>query len=262
MPDEAPPNLPDLLSMVMDMMKSMNRMMDRFDKMYCLVEKLMEERATPTTHPPAAPSTVPPQSSSTPIPVYALQQAMEAMEKKREKAHRAVICRIPEKGTHVETTTQDERLITALIQHVDVPEVTAAWQNGECEHHRHPKHVEPREDGRPHRRPIKLSFPNPKIQSAFIHAHRKLGRPACLTDIAPNGFVRNDLTSAELEEERRLREEVRHLNTAAGRLLYGIRDAARIEYRNPRPLPPNYNRWQVDNESFSDGATSPLNVRR
>ena len=248
---------PDIIGMFTEVMRSVNNMMEKFDRMFDLVHQLMEERGQsnkPNPHPP------PPTAYSTPsqLTPYAIQRALQEVEKKKEKASRAVICLIPELESHVDTTTQDERLISGLIQHVDIPEITDAWRNGTMEHHRHPRNKQPNADGPPLRRPIKLQFPTDEMQRSFIKAHRKLGRPPCLTELAAGGFVRNDLTTSELQEEYRLRGEVREQNLAAGELRYGIRDATRITYKNPRPLPPNYQAKKRQPDTFSDGPSSPL----
>ncbi|GMT21187.1 hypothetical protein PFISCL1PPCAC_12484, partial [Pristionchus fissidentatus] len=87
-------------------------------------------------------------------------------------------------------------------------------------------------------RPLKIEFRADSINDSFLTGVRsKVGRP---TPLVKHSFVRMDLTPTQLKMEREARIEVRRRNLLEGKLKYGVRDYFIIEYRNPRPLPPNY----------------------
>ena len=243
-PDAIPGDIPALISSNKELVKSqsdltttlkasLNALKERTKALEDEVSNLRlaveELRAKPDS-----PSTVPPHPLSVTAHLSPEDAALSAalrVETQRStlesKAKRFVIMRVPEERTEDGTAAKDQKMLEEIIGELNIPSLTTALENGDIEMHRHPRQRNPL--NKQHFRPIKVDVGNPQLRNIVLSKIRGT-RLNSLTGFPRTVYCRRDLTEDELRLERMNRARVHEMNTAAGSIVYGMRDTEIVKY--------------------------------
>lgn len=147
-----------------------------------------------------------------------------------DKATRAVVVGRPELSDPAAAAADDKEFLKRLVEAIGSSEMRDLFNAGQITAHRHP---DKKPEGKPnYRRILKVQFPSQDTRDSFISSVRRARYSTLETEVF--AFIRRDLTTEELDQERRLRAEAHEYNIKQGMVCKVVRDCRLVTLSHPR----------------------------